>query len=129
MKIERGLERQTTVYVAGINCQAMPLARCLALMNPGVRVSHLASSDLDTVPSERDIVVLQRTPDGPAALPARAATVVTFPMIYFNAYHPDLVRVHGPEGVVRTPLFACNSSLALFGWCRGLSRAQTVRLF
>ena len=59
----------------------------------------------------------------------KAARAATYPMLFFNAFHPDLVRVRGPEGRIAGPLAGNHSALAFYGWQRELSVAQTVRLF
>jgi hypothetical protein len=97
-------------------------------MNSHVRfqlVPH--SSNLMTRVDNDDVIFWQHLLIYPK--PVTHARVVSFPTLYFNAFHPDLVQVNGPDGYVETPLANCHSSLALYGWRRNLGVARTLRLF
>jgi GSCFA family protein/polysaccharide biosynthesis acetyltransferase WcbI-like protein len=115
------------VYMIG-NCQTTVLTRCLALMNPALRIIQLdREADIATATTADDLILFQHLEIYP--VPATNRRLVPFPTLYFNAFHPDLVQVRGPDGYVSTPLAGCHSSLALYGWQRGLSVDRTLRLF
>lgn len=115
------------VYVVG-NCQTTVLMRCLAAMNPALAIVPLdRSADVDAATTGDDLILFQHLDIYP--VPPTSRRLVSFSTLYFNAFHPDLVQVQGPGGGLSTPLAGCNSSLALYGWRRGLNVAQTLRLF
>jgi hypothetical protein len=117
------------VVVAG-TCQAIPLARCLSVMQPAVRVERLPTGiAFDANATDGDVVFHQRhhlTVWTPQQL---GPNEFLYPRIWFNAFHPDLVYVRGPSGAVTPPLGDYHSSLVLYAWHRGMSRAGTARLF
>jgi len=115
------------VYMVG-NCQTTVLTRCLALMNPALTVIPLdRSADVTAVTTDDDLILFQHLDIYP--VPPTSRRLVSFPTLYFNAFHPDLVQVRGPDGYVSTPLAGCHSSLALYGWLHELSVDRTLRLF
>jgi hypothetical protein len=117
------------IYVVG-NCQSISLAACLAVMLPGIEVERLEiAADPGVRATEDDLVFRQRNPR--IAWTRRAARIneILFPRVFFNAFHPDLVFVAGPEGRVAAPLRLCHSSLVLYAWQRGLSVSRTKALF
>ncbi|HWT05662.1 MAG TPA: WcbI family polysaccharide biosynthesis putative acetyltransferase, partial [Xanthomonadales bacterium] len=117
-----------TIYVVG-TCQTKSLAACLQVMIPDVRIEQLpADTDLEAIGPE-DLVFRQRY--RPDMTPARhGGREITSPVIWFNAFHPDVVYLVGPWGSVTPPLGGGqHSSLALYGWHRGLSAARTAKLF
>jgi hypothetical protein len=115
------------MYVIG-PCQSTPLAACLAVMNPHVPVVRLpVNAEPDVVASD-DLVFRQR--DRPITMhSARGPQEIIYPGVWFSAFHPDVVYLLGPWGSVPTPLGGDHSSLVLYGWHRGLSVAQTAKLF
>ncbi|GAC1403619.1 MAG: hypothetical protein NVSMB64_05640 [Candidatus Velthaea sp.] len=54
---------------------------------------------------------------------------IVFPALWFNGFHPDIVDAVGPQGPLASPLGYLHSSLALYGWKRGLSVRETAQLF
>ena len=116
-----------TIHVVG-PCQTIPLAACLAVMNPDVRVERLpGTADVSTIGPD-DLVFRQR--DRPNMTKSRPGSrEIIYPGIWFNAFHPDVVFLIGPWGPVAPPLGADHSSLVLYGWHRGLTAAQTAKLF
>lgn len=55
---------------------------------------------------------------------------VKIPNFYFPAFHPDLVIEHSPGGTVLLgPAGSYNSSIVIYGFLRGLSTSETIRLF
>lgn len=129
------------------NCQARQLARCMEAMAAediettsvewNLSWSKLAVAgevDLSSILANQDIVLVH-----PAwevlrliekAVSKKGAIVRVIPRIAFQAFHPDLVYVDKPDGShAQGPLGGYNSSLAFFGWTRGMSVSQTVRMF
>ncbi|MDB5069326.1 MAG: hypothetical protein JWM87_437 [Candidatus Eremiobacteraeota bacterium] len=116
-----------TIYVAG-TCQAIPLAACLTVMNPDVPVARLPLNAEPGALEPGDIVFRQR--DRTVMPPARhGCTEIVYPGVWFNAFHPDVVFLPGPWGAVVPPLGNDHSSLVLYGRHRGMSAAQTAKLF
>ena len=117
-----------TIYVVG-TCQTIPLAACLQVMLPDVRVERLPeNSDLEMI-GPTDVVILQhRCPD---TKPRHRGREIRCPLVWFNAFHPDVVYLVGPWGPITPPLGEAgeHSSLVLYGWHHGLSTTQTARLF
>jgi GSCFA family/Polysaccharide biosynthesis enzyme WcbI len=115
------------IYVVG-TCQAIPLAACLTVMHPDVPVVRLpVNADLSAFQPD-DVVFRQR--DRPVMTPVqRDRKEIIYPGVWFNAFHPDVVYVTGPWGAVAPPLGSDHSSIVLYGWHRGLSAAQTAKLF
>ena len=116
------------VHVVG-TCQAKSLAACLQVMIPDARIEQWpAATDLAAIAPD-DIVFRQR--DRPNMTPARhGGREIMCPIIWFNAFHPDVVYLVGPWGSVTPPLGGGqHSSLVLYGWHRGLTAAQTAKLF
>ncbi|MDB5069328.1 MAG: hypothetical protein JWM87_439 [Candidatus Eremiobacteraeota bacterium] len=116
-----------TIHVIG-TCQAVALAQCVALMNPGVRVRTyvtLGDPELDVAPG--DVVFRQRN-RFTAWEPGERPNDILYPRIWYNAFHPDCVYATGPAGPVPPPL-GYHSSLVLYAWQRGLDAAAAARLF
>jgi len=63
--------------------------------------------------------------------PQAADRLVTFPLVYFAGYHPDLVLATSTSqhNWVKGPLIEYNSSLILFGYLNGMDVGETVSLF
>jgi GSCFA family protein/polysaccharide biosynthesis acetyltransferase WcbI-like protein len=117
------------VYVSG-NCLSGTLANCLSVMLPDATVERLNGNvDPATFATDDDIIFRQRRPSVPWTLRPTAQNETLYPRFWFNAFHPDLVHVSGSPAEVPGPLGAYHSSLALYGWHRGLSVAETARLF
>jgi hypothetical protein len=116
------------IFVVG-SCQALPLARCLAAMNPSFVVERYPLfSDLSGVAGEDDIVFRQR--DSRTLTGAtRRRNEFLYPRIWFKAFHPDATAAFGPWGTVLPPMGEDHSSLVVYGWTRGMSAAETARLF
>ena len=56
--------------------------------------------------------------------------VITFPELYFNAFHPDQVYAWMSDGsLVEGATGPYNSAIVLWAWQRGLSAEQATRLF
>ena len=114
------------IYVVG-NCQAEVLADCLTVMCPRVRVEYFPfARDPGAVAADDDVIFRQSRV---MAVPEPRRSGVTFPRIWFNAFHPDMVTLPGPTGSVEPPLGNAHSTLVLYAWRHGLSTAKTLRLF
>lgn len=56
--------------------------------------------------------------------------LITFPELYFNAFHPDQVYAWMPdESLVEGATGPYNSAIVLWSWQRGLTPSQTIDLF
>lgn len=121
------------------NCQAAAVGRCIQAINTDVVVSasqtnHLASSleevDLSPILAQYDLVLLHPHPVFRHWVDQMPDRIHFIPPIAFPAYHPDLVYITTPEkGSFFGPLGEYNSSLAFYGWLRGMSVSQTLELF
>jgi hypothetical protein len=110
-------------------CQAAPLAECLSVMNPALRVERFLW-DGDPGPAGGDHLVFRQRNRRTIWAPAEARPgEFLYPRLWFNAFHPDLVYVAGPNGAVPPPMGDYHSSLVLYGWHRGMRAAETARLF
>ena len=115
-----------TIFVQG-NCQADGLVQCLALMSPRSQVERVAFS-VEATPhlGRSDALVRQRNALRPWSTRDPGPGELLFPRIAYNGFHPDTVRLDAP---LASPLGLSHSSLALYGWQRGLSVARTLALF
>ncbi len=117
------------IYVAG-NCQSVPLAACVAAMNPRVNVERLdVNVDPLAIASDGDLIFRQRNPRVAWTRRPPRHNEILYPRVWFNAFHPDLVYVAHTPAAVAPPMGMCHSSLVLYGWHRALSVAQTAKLF
>lgn len=56
--------------------------------------------------------------------------IIKIPTFYFPGFHPDLVIEHLPNrGALQSPAGSYNSSIVIYGYLKGLSISQTLRLF
>ncbi len=116
------------IYVLG-SCQSIPIAQCLAVMTPGIPVERFAPrTDLSAFVTSDDIVFRQRESFAMTSAQAPPNETV-YPRMWFNAFHPDVVYVKDASAVAQSPLGSEHSSLALYAWYRGMSCADTMRLF
>ena len=115
------------IYVSG-NCQAVSLAACLTLMNPGARIERLAPSDRPDALSD-DIFFRQNDGRTTDASDCRPANEFVYPRILFSGFHPDVVRIADPDGPARLPMGGRHSSIVLYAWSRGMSAEATAQLF
>lgn len=121
-------ERRVKIYVIG-SCQSIPIARCLAAMTSGIPVERFEPrTDVSAFVTADDVVFRQREDLAMTfARPPRNEHL--YPRIWFNAFHPDVAYLAGAGSASEAPLGAENSSLVLYGWHRGMSAADTARLF
>jgi hypothetical protein len=129
------------------NCLARPLASCLQALSgdvasKGVELSptsaikerfaqrdpklHLQLSQYDCILMQPIFAPLIRD-----NFPDLFVKVKFFPVLFFPAYHPDLVyiEVTSTNSYLRGPLGQYNSALAFWGFKKGLSVAETISLF
>jgi hypothetical protein len=98
-------------------------------MNPGVSVERLRPyTDVGAFAGPDDVVFRQRDKRVMSDAPRRYRELL-YPRIWFNGFHPDVVSVPGPPGPVSAPLGADHSSLVLYAWHRGMTVAETAKLF
>lgn len=111
------------------NCTAPLVGRLLAVMCPDHEI-HFLGFDTGGEQAEYDIVFRQPMPEHPATSRPAAANEILFPRVAFGAFHPDLVYVGNAQGaVVESPLTHYHSSLALYGWRKGMTVEQTALLY
>jgi len=115
------------IYVVG-PCQTIAIAACLATMNPDVPVVRLPANAEPSAFEPGGVVLRQHDRAVMAPAPPGCEQIV-YPGVWFNAFHPDVVFLTGPWGDIVPPLGSDHSSLALYGWHRGMSAAQTAKLF
>jgi hypothetical protein len=98
-------------------------------MNPGVSVERLRPfTDVGPFAGADDVVFRQRDKRVMTGAP-RGYRELLYPRIWFNGFHPDVVSVTGPPGPVAAPLGVDHSSLVLYAWHRGMTVAETAKLF
>ncbi|MCJ2067677.1 GSCFA domain-containing protein [Methylobacterium sp. J-030] len=117
------------------NCQAPVLAACLRVMLPDAEIHgvHLGVSSTETV-AISDLVLLQTEfaglrDDRAFISERRTDRVRLWPTFYYAGFHPDLVYAQLNNKFIDSPLDEYNSALTLYGWHRGLSVDQVIRLF
>ncbi len=127
------------------NCQALAWARCIEAMTrevfaTGIELSRMIQSanwqeaQFSPVLSNNDILLMHPHPYMGELIETKnnhaRSKIRLIPPIAFSAFHPDLVYVGKPGGrFSEGPLGDYNSSLALYGWMRGMSVSQTLQLF
>ena len=126
----RDLEKKTNamkIVVVG-SCQSAAVANFLSLLLPGhgieLRVGDADMSDL----AATDVILLQSGTK--AAFTDReikpAAKIITWPLIIFNGFHPDIVYI---DPAIHSPTGGWHSSICLASWKSGLSIEATQSLF
>ena len=99
-------------------------------MLPSIRVELVPFPiDPETLAADDDIIVRQRNRRSDWGLREHRDNEFMYPRIFFNAFHPDLVYIAGPVGSPTPPLGDFHSSLVLYAFHRGMSVAETARLF
>lgn len=118
------------------NCQGEGVARCLAAMGVGFDFQIVRPGDIAKVRIEpqTELVLVQDEVSGMAArllASGQAARLqqVTFPAVYFTAFHPDFVYVRSSNGWLKSPIASANSAIITAAWMRGYSVTETVALF
>ncbi|MGD1067631.1 MAG: GSCFA domain-containing protein [Vulcanimicrobiaceae bacterium] len=116
-----------TIYVSG-NCQGRGVAACMYAMNQSlaIKVIPLEIAIGEVAPPDQ-LVVRQRNPRLPWTLRPAAPNEILYPRAFYNAFHPDCVRLDSLAPAVMSGRH--HSTLVLYGWHRGLSVAQTIALF
>jgi hypothetical protein len=127
------------------NCQAAGLARSIQALTggalpswifmPGELHGKIGSGEVDLAPvlDHHDILLMQR--HASEALLRRHPQIkhktALFPVISFNAFHPDMVLVRSARtgAYLDGPMGQYHSSLALLAWRSGLDVDAAVRLF
>ena len=116
------------IYVIG-SCQSVSIARCLAAMSLGVPVERFGPrTDLSAFVTSEDVVFRQRESFAMTSAQTPPNETV-YPRIWFNAFHPDVAYLAEGSEATQAPLGAENASLVLYAWHRGMSIADTLRLF
>lgn len=118
------------------NCQTGGLVACIQLMVPDAEVVGIWGHD--TAPSpllkNSDLVFMQSefeyhldNADYWDGVPRSAIKLI--PAFVYTGFHPDLTHGYIGDARLKSPLDDYNSALVLYGWLKGLSSAETVRLF
>ncbi len=98
-------------------------------MNPKFRVERYPLfSDMSAIAGDDDVVFRQRD-SRTLTHETRRPNEYLYPRIWFKAFHPDVAPAFGPWENVLPPMGEDHSSLIVYGWLRGMSAAQTARLF
>ncbi|MDB5511090.1 MAG: protein of unassigned function [Enterovirga sp.] len=129
------------------NCQGAAITTAMRLLLPEAEIAYHSvhavarrfprMSDLVRAVSGCDVVFAGHFTapfrDGGDFETLRAETrLVPIPVVVFSAFHPDAVYVGDMADntrLVRTPVGYYNSALALFGFLKGLTPTETLRLF
>lgn len=119
------------------NCQTLGLANCIGMAAPGVQLDYCDFPRFRKSPEE----LLQKISDYDLVITApefcqteyadfgKLAPTKLVPIITFKAFHPDLCRVFVGESKLKGPLGDYHSALAVGAYVRGLSVADTLKLF
>lgn len=121
------------------NCQGESLKNCILAMNTGLAVDFYISSDIfsgkiniQSVIDSSNFVFAQKGIEHLLSADNKEK-VFYFPVIAFDAFHPDMTYVVGEKlGVkeaIHTPMLTYNSALILYAFLSGLSEAQAIKLF
>ncbi len=125
------------------NCQVLDLPKCIHAITLGVVATCAEICRMAPTPEEVDLAPVLANNDILLVHPHHALQILidakyaherdrikTIPTIRFPAYHPDLVYIRGPgKGNFRGPLGEYHSSLAFYGWGRGMNVNQIMELF
>ncbi|MBL7240766.1 WcbI family polysaccharide biosynthesis putative acetyltransferase [Komagataeibacter rhaeticus] len=119
------------------NCQTYGLAHSLNLLCPDADVSGMdiwefknKIYDSKNIISNYDMVIA--SPEVKSIQNSNmdyAKRVETIPNILFHAYHPDLCYAHAGNDMVKTPLDAYNSIIAISAYNNGLTVEQAQKFY
>lgn len=113
-------------------CQSAAIAAALGGMLPGHRVAAAPT------PEAEDLLMgalggagvwVTSLPEADVAARLEAtgsrARVIRVPLVYFPAFHPDILHIAGPDGrPLRSAAGAMSSALVVWGWKRGASEDE-----
>ncbi len=124
-------------WIVFSNCQTRGITNCLSLQNP----------DADVTPCEF-LTLIQNPAVWAEALPqfdrifatqeilglglmdfAAFGNLTILPSIQFGGFHPDICYASSPQGTTKTPMDDYNSIICLAAFNKGLSEADTLKLF
>ncbi len=130
------------------NCQANPLARILKFLGPRIQVTRYPVQDLaPRFPAREDLFqeldrydLVYSLPFGPGLHPELDGLTLRdrlgerfrfYPMVEFNAFHPDCVyiRRRAPAEFVHSPIGDYHSAIALLGFTLGFPIERTLALY
>jgi hypothetical protein len=124
--------------VVSSNCQTGGVAAALAALLPHDHVDavpcdgpQVDRQHLEACVRAADVWVTSASPDvQEMVLGGGRPEVVRMPRVVFDAFHPDAVRVVGPDGKgVPSPVSRMHSAIVVWGWGRGLDADDVVALF
>ncbi len=113
-------------------CQSAAIAAALGGMLPGHRVMATPTPEAEDVLMGAlggAAVWATSLPEADVAARMQAtgsrARVVRIPLVYFPAFHPDILHIAGPDGrPLRSAAGPMSSALVLWGWKRGASEDE-----
>jgi hypothetical protein len=122
------------------NCQRSGIVHCMKAMHPALEFKEIdaasivdGTADLESSLKDCNRIVSQTdwwaTQFLEPIVTQYQYDVVYCPRINFAAFHPDLTYVQNRGTFVQSPLSDYNSKIVLFGYLRGLSVGDTLRLF
>jgi hypothetical protein len=115
------------------NCQVAGLAACAQTMLPDAQVGCVHVGIDSTEPARgNDFIFIQTNLSELVQrndLWGEPSQFQLIPTFYYPAFHPDLIYAKQGESQLQSPLGDYNSALVLYGWMKGLSVSDTIRLF
>ncbi len=109
------------------------LSASFKVLFPRYQISPLpygavSEADFTEITADADVIVHSGPP---SMIPERSSDrTVTFPELYFNAFHPDQVYAWMPDrSLVEGATGPYNSAIVLWAWQNGLSTTETIDLF
>jgi hypothetical protein len=124
--------------VVSSNCQTGGLVSALTAMLPDDSFTPVACAGEQSSPEAlrgavSDCDVWVTALDATAArdvLDGRDPVVVHIPMIFFRAFHPDIIWVGTPDGGwVQSPAGRMHSAIVVWGWQHGLRPDEIIECF
>ena len=125
--------------VISSNCMTGGLTSALSLLLPAARIDPIPYVGGNENVLDEQLAVSQAWLfSGPEVMQSAALgrvnkpnlRVISFPELYFNAFHPDQVYAWMRDGtLVESATGPYNSAIALWAWQHGLNAQQTISLF
>jgi hypothetical protein len=118
------------------NCQIDGIARSLRAMVPGLELTTLRPKEIigAQINSDTEVIFLQsdfigRTKKYLGNALESKCQIVTFPGMYFTAFHPDFAYITYDGRHLESPIGHINSAIVLNAWKSGFSAGEAVGLF
>lgn len=130
--IEVGYHGDVHIVISS-NCMTGGLTASLRIIFPRYEISPLpysavSESGFTAATADADVILFSGPP---SSIPKSETTrIITFPELYFNAFHPDQVYAWMPDGtLVEGATGPYNSAIVLWAWQNQLSANQAIDLF